>query len=177
MRLTVWRWQLIVGLLSPQASSHAYGGHSSHVTNVTFLHEDSHLISTGGKDMSIMQWRLLWCHQQPWRWLQEKIHTTACLLHFDVGCLCVGTSYKRNQQPPNITFQRGKNLYQGGPVALVGKSLVNVFLFFYPVTQRCEGGSENGLRSCNGCIVLLANSVQSLFTGLQQSGRCPAFIY
>ncbi|XP_077330821.1 echinoderm microtubule-associated protein-like 1 isoform X5 [Lithobates pipiens] len=42
-----------------RASSHAYGGHSSHVTNVTFLHEDSHLISTGGKDMSIMQWRLL----------------------------------------------------------------------------------------------------------------------
>ncbi|XP_072284690.1 echinoderm microtubule-associated protein-like 1 isoform X8 [Pyxicephalus adspersus] len=42
-----------------RASSHAYGGHSSHVTNVTFLYEDSHLISTGGKDMSIMQWRLL----------------------------------------------------------------------------------------------------------------------
>lgn len=42
-----------------RASSHAYGGHSSHVTNVTFLQEDSHLISTGGKDMSIMQWRLL----------------------------------------------------------------------------------------------------------------------
>ncbi|XP_075049639.1 echinoderm microtubule-associated protein-like 1 isoform X3 [Mixophyes fleayi] len=42
-----------------RASSHGYGGHSSHVTNVSFLHEDRHLISTGGKDMSIMQWRLL----------------------------------------------------------------------------------------------------------------------
>ncbi|XP_056401183.1 echinoderm microtubule-associated protein-like 1 isoform X6 [Hyla sarda] len=42
-----------------RTSSHAYGGHSSHVTNVSFLHEDSHLISTGGKDMSIMQWRIL----------------------------------------------------------------------------------------------------------------------
>ncbi|XP_063804434.1 echinoderm microtubule-associated protein-like 1 isoform X4 [Pseudophryne corroboree] len=42
-----------------RASSHAYGGHSSHVTNVGFLHEDSHLVSTGGKDMSIMQWRLV----------------------------------------------------------------------------------------------------------------------
>ncbi|XP_068110781.1 echinoderm microtubule-associated protein-like 1 isoform X9 [Hyperolius riggenbachi] len=42
-----------------RASGHAYGGHSSHVTNVSFLHEDTHLISTGGKDMSIMQWRLL----------------------------------------------------------------------------------------------------------------------
>ncbi|XP_075700332.1 echinoderm microtubule-associated protein-like 1 isoform X4 [Rhinoderma darwinii] len=42
-----------------RSSGHAYGGHSSHVTNVSFLHEDSHLISTGGKDMSIMQWRIL----------------------------------------------------------------------------------------------------------------------
>ncbi|XP_067102455.1 echinoderm microtubule-associated protein-like 2 isoform X2 [Osmerus mordax] len=40
----------------PRAPSHAYGGHSSHVTNVAFLHDDSHLISTGGKDTSILQW-------------------------------------------------------------------------------------------------------------------------
>uniref|UniRef100_A0A671NSJ5 Echinoderm microtubule-associated protein-like 2 n=1 Tax=Sinocyclocheilus anshuiensis TaxID=1608454 RepID=A0A671NSJ5_9TELE len=42
----------------PRAPSHIYGGHSSHVTNVAFLHEDSHLISTGGKDTSILQWVL-----------------------------------------------------------------------------------------------------------------------
>ncbi|XP_026141969.1 echinoderm microtubule-associated protein-like 1 isoform X5 [Carassius auratus] len=42
-----------------RAPSHIYGGHSSHVTNVNFLHDDSHLISTGGKDMSVMQWRVL----------------------------------------------------------------------------------------------------------------------
>ncbi|KAG9336316.1 hypothetical protein JZ751_002663 [Albula glossodonta] len=41
-----------------RASSHMYGGHSSHVTNVNFLFDDSYLISTGGKDMSIMQWRV-----------------------------------------------------------------------------------------------------------------------
>ncbi|ELW47223.1 Echinoderm microtubule-associated protein-like 1 [Tupaia chinensis] len=35
------------------------GGPSSHVTNVDFLCEDSHLISTGGKDTSIMQWRVV----------------------------------------------------------------------------------------------------------------------
>ncbi|KAM4597691.1 echinoderm microtubule-associated protein-like 2 [Polymixia lowei] len=40
----------------PRAPSHMYGGHSSHVTNVAFLHDDSHLISTGGKDTSILQW-------------------------------------------------------------------------------------------------------------------------
>uniref|UniRef100_A0A674N276 EMAP like 2 n=1 Tax=Takifugu rubripes TaxID=31033 RepID=A0A674N276_TAKRU len=40
----------------PRAPSHEYGGHSSHVTNVAFLHDNSHLISTGGKDTSIQQW-------------------------------------------------------------------------------------------------------------------------
>ncbi|KAM4695375.1 echinoderm microtubule-associated protein-like 4 isoform 2-T2 [Discoglossus pictus] len=43
----------------PKAPSHKYSAHSSHVTNVSFTHNDSHLISTGGKDMSIMQWRLV----------------------------------------------------------------------------------------------------------------------
>uniref|UniRef100_A0A8C2ZJI8 EMAP like 2 n=1 Tax=Cyclopterus lumpus TaxID=8103 RepID=A0A8C2ZJI8_CYCLU len=40
----------------PRALSHECAGHSSHVTNVAFLHDDSHLISTGGKDTSILQW-------------------------------------------------------------------------------------------------------------------------
>ncbi|XP_043941272.1 echinoderm microtubule-associated protein-like 2 isoform X2 [Protopterus annectens] len=43
----------------PRAPAHKYGGHSSHVTNVAFLHDDSVLISTGGKDTSIMQWRVV----------------------------------------------------------------------------------------------------------------------
>ncbi|KAK2878380.1 hypothetical protein Q8A67_019171 [Cirrhinus molitorella] len=42
-----------------RAPGHIYGGHSSHVTNVNFLYNDSHLISTGGKDMSVMQWRVV----------------------------------------------------------------------------------------------------------------------
>uniref|UniRef100_A0A4W3JWG1 EMAP like 1 n=2 Tax=Callorhinchus milii TaxID=7868 RepID=A0A4W3JWG1_CALMI len=42
-----------------RAPSHTYGGHSSHVTNVNFLHNDSQLISTGGKDMSVMQWKVI----------------------------------------------------------------------------------------------------------------------
>lgn len=44
---------------TPKAPSHKYSAHSSHVTNVSFLVRDSHLISTGGKDMSVMQWRLV----------------------------------------------------------------------------------------------------------------------
>ncbi|XP_072424628.1 echinoderm microtubule-associated protein-like 1 isoform X2 [Chiloscyllium punctatum] len=42
-----------------RAPSHTYGGHSSHVTSVSFLHDDSQLISTGGKDMSVMQWKVI----------------------------------------------------------------------------------------------------------------------
>uniref|UniRef100_A0A665TWS9 EMAP like 2 n=1 Tax=Echeneis naucrates TaxID=173247 RepID=A0A665TWS9_ECHNA len=40
----------------PRAPSQECSGHSSHVTNIAFLHDDSHLISTGGKDTSILQW-------------------------------------------------------------------------------------------------------------------------
>eukprot|EP00062_Callorhinchus_milii_P008040 gi/632950300/ref/XP_007890639.1/ PREDICTED: echinoderm microtubule-associated protein-like 4 isoform X5 [Callorhinchus milii] len=42
----------------PKAPSHVYSAHSSHVTNVSFTHSDGHLISTGGKDTSIIQWRV-----------------------------------------------------------------------------------------------------------------------
>ncbi|XP_077438464.1 EMAP like 4 isoform X2 [Vanacampus margaritifer] len=44
---------------TPKAPSHKYSAHSSHVTNVSFLFDDAYLISTGGKDTSILQWRLL----------------------------------------------------------------------------------------------------------------------
>ncbi|XP_037127993.1 echinoderm microtubule-associated protein-like 4 isoform X2 [Syngnathus acus] len=44
---------------TPKAPSHKYSAHSSHVTNVSFLFDDSYLISTGGKDTSILQWRLV----------------------------------------------------------------------------------------------------------------------
>ncbi|XP_038620901.1 echinoderm microtubule-associated protein-like 3 isoform X1 [Tachyglossus aculeatus] len=42
-----------------KAPSHVYGGHGSHVTSVRFTHDDSHLVSLGGKDASIFQWRML----------------------------------------------------------------------------------------------------------------------
>ncbi|XP_029781596.1 echinoderm microtubule-associated protein-like 2 isoform X2 [Suricata suricatta] len=43
----------------PRALSHKYGGHSSHVTNVAFLWDDSMALSTGGKDTSVLQWRVV----------------------------------------------------------------------------------------------------------------------
>ncbi|KAJ9585806.1 hypothetical protein L9F63_002397 [Diploptera punctata] len=45
-------------VIQPKSLCHTYGGHSSHVTNVSFLHDDSRLISTGGRDTSVMQWAL-----------------------------------------------------------------------------------------------------------------------
>uniref|UniRef100_A0A8B9KFI7 EMAP like 3 n=1 Tax=Astyanax mexicanus TaxID=7994 RepID=A0A8B9KFI7_ASTMX len=42
----------------PKAPSHRYEGHGSHVTNVRFTHCDSHLLSLGGKDTCILQWRV-----------------------------------------------------------------------------------------------------------------------
>ncbi|KAM6909073.1 echinoderm microtubule-associated protein-like 3 [Xenentodon cancila] len=42
----------------PKAPSHKYEGHGSHVTNVCFTHCDSHLLSMGGKDTCILQWRV-----------------------------------------------------------------------------------------------------------------------
>jgi len=67
--LFIWQKEVIVDmsilfLLSDvflsllQSLCHTYGGHSSHVTNVSFLHDDSRLISTGGRDTSVMQWAL-----------------------------------------------------------------------------------------------------------------------
>ncbi|XP_004867200.2 echinoderm microtubule-associated protein-like 2 isoform X2 [Heterocephalus glaber] len=43
----------------PRALSHKYGGHSSHVTNVAFLWDDSAALTTGGKDTSVLQWRVV----------------------------------------------------------------------------------------------------------------------
>ncbi|XP_078263374.1 echinoderm microtubule-associated protein-like 1 [Rhinoraja longicauda] len=42
-----------------RAPGHMYVGHSSHVTSVSFLHNDRQLVSTGGKDMSVMQWKVM----------------------------------------------------------------------------------------------------------------------
>ncbi|XP_074659724.1 echinoderm microtubule-associated protein-like 2 [Tubulanus polymorphus] len=43
----------------PRAAGHNYGGHSSHVTSVRFLYDDSRLLSTGGKDTAVMQWEIV----------------------------------------------------------------------------------------------------------------------
>ncbi|KAK9717603.1 HELP motif [Popillia japonica] len=45
--------------IQPHTLYRSYGGHSSHVTNVAFLHDDSKLITVGGNDTAIMQWNVV----------------------------------------------------------------------------------------------------------------------
>ncbi|KAL3321310.1 Echinoderm microtubule-associated protein-like 1 [Cichlidogyrus casuarinus] len=42
----------------PNAKANSYAGHSSHVTEVRFLFDDSRLISAGGKDTALFQWSI-----------------------------------------------------------------------------------------------------------------------
>uniref|UniRef100_A0A0K8T6X3 Echinoderm microtubule-associated protein-like 2 n=1 Tax=Lygus hesperus TaxID=30085 RepID=A0A0K8T6X3_LYGHE len=46
-------------VIQPKSLCHTYGGHSSHVTNVAFLNDDTRLVSIGGKDTSVLQWKIL----------------------------------------------------------------------------------------------------------------------
>ncbi|XP_025089345.1 LOW QUALITY PROTEIN: echinoderm microtubule-associated protein-like 1 [Pomacea canaliculata] len=43
----------------PRSSCHSFKGHSSHVTSVAFLYDDSRVLSTGGRDMAILQWQVV----------------------------------------------------------------------------------------------------------------------
>lgn len=40
----------------PKSLCHTYSGHSSYVTDVKFLYDDSRVISTGGNDTAVVQW-------------------------------------------------------------------------------------------------------------------------
>ncbi|XP_011505810.1 PREDICTED: echinoderm microtubule-associated protein-like 2 [Ceratosolen solmsi marchali] len=40
----------------PKSLYHSYSGHSNHVTEVSFLQDDTRLVSSGGSDTSVLQW-------------------------------------------------------------------------------------------------------------------------
>ena len=42
-----------------KAEKNDYKGHSSHVTNVIFINNDSTVITTGGNDTTILQWKVI----------------------------------------------------------------------------------------------------------------------
>lgn len=45
-------------VMQPKSLCHQYSGHSSHVTSVCFLQDDTRLITTGGMDTSVLQWSI-----------------------------------------------------------------------------------------------------------------------
>ena len=54
-KVKVFRWPCVV----PRAVNQTYLGHSSHVTNVAFSTDDELLVSTGGNDRAVFQWKVL----------------------------------------------------------------------------------------------------------------------
>ena len=46
-------------VVSVGAKFRKYVGHSAHVTNVRFSHNKQRLVSTGGADHAVFQWRFL----------------------------------------------------------------------------------------------------------------------
>jgi len=44
---------------TPKAEKRVYNGHSSHVTNVVFINNDTRIITIGGNDMAILQWAII----------------------------------------------------------------------------------------------------------------------
>lgn len=46
-------------VVTPKAHFNKYGGHSAHVTNVKFLQNNQYVISTGGGEKSIFQWKYI----------------------------------------------------------------------------------------------------------------------
>jgi len=54
-RVSIYRYPCIV----EKPAAKVYMGHSSHVTRVRFTSNDSHLITCGGGDTSVFQWRVV----------------------------------------------------------------------------------------------------------------------
>ncbi|KAL1490011.1 hypothetical protein ABEB36_013925 [Hypothenemus hampei] len=46
-------------VIQPKSLSHNYNGHSGYVTSVNFLQDDSRVVSIGGKDTAVLQWKVL----------------------------------------------------------------------------------------------------------------------
>ena len=54
-KVKLFRYPCIV----PQADCKPYSGHSSHVTNIGFTYDDGLVLSAGGEDRAVFQWRVV----------------------------------------------------------------------------------------------------------------------
>ncbi|CAH6778040.1 Eml4 [Phodopus roborovskii] len=121
-----------------KAPSHKYSAHSSHVTNVSFTHNDSHLISTGGKDMSIIQWKLV-----------EKLPLPQNEVVTDNSQTKAPASSTENARQPNplplppsqpLTHMAEEESRISSSPTLVENSLAHTA---EPSEEQSEGGSED----------------------------------
>ncbi|XP_031212603.1 echinoderm microtubule-associated protein-like 4 isoform X3 [Mastomys coucha] len=121
-----------------KAPSHKYSAHSSHVTNVSFTHNDSHLISTGGKDMSIIQWKLV-----------EKLPLPQNEVVTDTSLTKTPASSTENARPSNLPPQPPSQPFTGtveeesrmsSSPTLVENSLEQIA---EPSKEQSEWGSED----------------------------------
>ncbi|XP_045683674.1 echinoderm microtubule-associated protein-like 4 [Phyllostomus hastatus] len=124
-----------------KAPSHKYSAHSSHVTNVSFTHNDSHLISTGGKDMSIIQWKLVEKLSLP----QNEIVADTAPTKGPISSIeCVrqsDTSTPPPPQPLNETAEEGRR--SSSPTLLENSLEHTVEPSEDPSEERSEAGSED----------------------------------
>ncbi|XP_059104483.1 echinoderm microtubule-associated protein-like 4 isoform X2 [Peromyscus eremicus] len=111
-----------------KAPSHKYSAHSSHVTNVSFTHNDSHLISTGGKDMSIIQWKLVEKLSLP----QNEVIPDSSLTKAPASCTDNARQCHLPSQPLTETVVIEEESGIGSSPTLVENSL-----------EQSEGGSED----------------------------------
>ncbi|KAM9187429.1 echinoderm microtubule-associated protein-like 4 [Dugong dugon] len=123
----------------PKAPSHKYSAHSSHVTNVSFTHNDSHLISTGGKDMSIIQWKLVEKLPLP----QNEIAADTSLTKAPVSSIESAVQYDTPTPPPsqplNETVEEESRI--SNSPTLLENSLEQTV---EPSEDHSEGQSEGG---------------------------------
>uniref|UniRef100_A0A8C6GZ46 Echinoderm microtubule-associated protein-like 4 n=1 Tax=Mus spicilegus TaxID=10103 RepID=A0A8C6GZ46_MUSSI len=121
-----------------KAPSHKYSAHSSHVTNVSFTHNDSHLISTGGKDMSIIQWKLVEKLPVP----QNEVITDASVTKTPASSSETARPSNPPPLPPSLplTGTAEEESRMGSSPTLVENSLEQIA---EPSEEQSEWGSED----------------------------------
>ncbi|XP_006525221.1 echinoderm microtubule-associated protein-like 4 isoform X4 [Mus musculus] len=121
-----------------KAPSHKYSAHSSHVTNVSFTHNDSHLISTGGKDMSIIQWKLVEKLPVP----QNEVITDASVTKTPASSSETARPSNSPPLPPSLplTGTAEEESRMGSSPTLVENSLEQIA---EPSEEQSEWGSED----------------------------------
>ncbi|KAI4463398.1 wd-40 repeat protein [Holotrichia oblita] len=96
--------KIFILLIILQVLHRHYSGHSSHVTNVAFLHDDRKLITVGGNDTAILQWNV-----------QPKIKLTdICLNNFELFCCSKDISYNDEEQTLKM-YLRGRPIILAAP--------------------------------------------------------------